>query len=121
MKKITDYLTYCIECDEPLINLGEFYLHPDNNCVEGDGCKILIHHQGNFKEFQDKHGKPKKRTHEIVEELIEDYNAVLVVAEKYDKSFDRRVLQWLVKVKGKVMDMKTRCIKNLGKFFQTSS
>jgi hypothetical protein len=38
----TDYLAHCIECDEPLIKVGLFLIHPNNECVEDDGVKTVI-------------------------------------------------------------------------------
>lgn len=74
MKKLnkTDYIVYCEGCGEALINLGNFYAHPSNNCVEiDDGVQVIRPDDSTFaKEFAKKYGKPSMSSSKIIEELI---------------------------------------------------
>lgn len=49
----------CQLCDKELINCGDFWMHPQNPCQEGDGMAIHIEDEDLYKLFQSKYGKPQ--------------------------------------------------------------
>ena len=71
--KETDYFTFCTECGEPLLKIGLTMIHPEGDCGEADGVKILIQHRDVFNAFQAKYSLPK----EDLRKLVRDYNKLV--------------------------------------------
>jgi histidinol dehydrogenase len=101
----TDYLAHCIECDEPLIKVGLFLIHPNNECVEDDGVKTVIQYRKKFDEFQAKYELPEGK----IETLIKDYNRLV---DKYENTLCRRISKWFTSQNRKAIVMKTKFTKN---------
>jgi len=114
MKKIKeiDYFTFCEGCGEPLLKIGLTVVHPEGDCSEADGVKILIQHKEIFNEFQAKYPLPKGD----LRKLIRDYNKLVDTVEDnealreelsvlaidnanwamlYDKVWSVRFMKWL--------------------------
>ena len=83
-------IKYCPNCKQPLINMGEFYIHPPSEtCDLKDGIEVLIAHKDLFNNFMKLVGKPKKSTEQIMLELEREVEKVIkeqqVLQEKLDK------------------------------------
>jgi hypothetical protein len=82
--KITDYQAYCLECGAPLINMGEFFIHPTHtNCSEEDG--IIVKQTLEFSKWYKKYGKPEKAVSKIFEELISELNTNSKEIDRLDR------------------------------------
>ena len=110
--KETDYFTFCTECGEPLLKIGLNLIHPEGDCSEADGVKVLIQHRNVFNEFQAKYPLPK----EDLRKLIRDYNKLVDLENEneelkdelsvlatdnanlsmlYDKRWSVRFMKWI--------------------------
>jgi len=99
-----DYTTYCLECGEPLIKVGLFLIHPDNQCAEDDGVKTLIQYRKKFDEFQAKYALPEGD----IETFIKVHNELV---DDYENTICRRISKWFTRVKGKAITLRTKYIK----------
>jgi len=106
--KETDYITFCKICKKPLIVIGKELMHPDGECREEDGTKVLIQYRRKFENFQKKYKAPK----ENIKGLIKGYNNLIEEQDKFNKSFIGRIYKWLTKANLKVIDKRTNSIKN---------
>lgn len=106
--KETDYITFCKICKKPLIVMGKELIHPEGDCKEEDGTKILIQYRRKFEKFQKKYKTPK----ENIRGLIKGYNNLIEEQERFNKSFVGRLYKWFQKVNQKEIPLKTKSIKN---------
>jgi len=63
------FQTRCKVCNEPLINLGSRYAHPENECEANDGIKIVIIDEETNNSFNEVYGFPEKSTTALINEL----------------------------------------------------
>lgn len=118
--KVTDFVMYCLLCGKSLINMGGFYVHPEHNCSEEDGVRLVKKDDGSFEKFQEKYPCDRKDFESTVEkytrdvnEILESYRVTLALNEelqkthkqllkeyaelnmKYDKQIHIRFWNWL--------------------------
>jgi len=54
-----------------LINTGNFYMHPENQCQEGDGIRLQVEDKALNMIFKNKYGKPNTDQEEEIREAKE--------------------------------------------------
>ena len=75
--RLDEYIKTCTKCKEPLINMGDFWIHPSNkNCPVEDGVRIVIQNKGNFDALQKKYGEPFYSASDIITLLYSEIDLI---------------------------------------------